>query len=128
MSGNRSPGHARNPAHRVDTRPAGVRVRIVFNGEVVADTRDAVRLDESGYPPVYYVPRNDVRMEKVSRTDHGSYCPYKGQASYFSLQVGDRTAENAAWSYEQPYDEVADIRERLAFYRRKVDRIEVEEA
>jgi uncharacterized protein (DUF427 family) len=128
MSGNRSPGHARNPAHRVDARPAGVRVRIVFNGEIVADTRDAVRLDESGYPPVYYVPRNDVRMEKLARTDHGSYCPYKGQASYFSLQVGDRTAENAAWSYEQPYDEVADIRERLAFYPRKVDRIEVEEA
>jgi uncharacterized protein (DUF427 family) len=128
MSGNRSPGHARNPAHRVETRSAGVRVRIVFNGQIVADTRDAVRLDESGYPPVYYVPRKDVRMDKLARTDHGSYCPYKGQASYFSLRVGDRTAENAAWSYEQPYDEVADIRERLAFYPRKVDMIEVGEA
>lgn len=121
---NSGPGYATNPGHRVDTRPAGVRVRVTFNGEVIADSRAAVRLDESGCKPVYYIPRADVKMERLERTRHGSFCPYKGQASYFSLVSESQVAENAVWSYEQPYDEVESIREKLAFYPRRVDRIE----
>jgi uncharacterized protein (DUF427 family) len=122
--GNSGPGYAKNPGHRVQIRAAGLRVRVIFAGEVVADTTDAVRLEETGYGPVYYLPREDVNPRHIEKTRHGSYCPYKGQASYFSLVAGGRRSENAAWSYEQPYDEVEAIRARLAFYPDRVDRIE----
>jgi uncharacterized protein (DUF427 family) len=108
------------PAPHITTRPAGVRVRVTVGGEVIADSRDAVALKEGDYPLVYYFPRKDVRMERLERTDHGSYCPYKGQASYFSVKGGP---ENAIWSYEEPYDEMLAIKERLAFYPNKVDSI-----
>ena len=124
MSANSGPGYAKHPDHRVDTSPARVHVRVTFNGEVIADTRDAVKLEESGYSPVFYIPREDVKMERLSRSDNRTYCPFKGNASYYSLTSGERTERNAVWSYEQPYDEVGVIRERLAFYPGKVDRIE----
>jgi len=120
MSTNSGPGYKKNPDHRVATRPACVRVQVVFRGEVMADTRDAVRLDEADHPTVYYLPRKDVKMNRLVRTHHQSHCPVKGQASYYSIKDGP---ENAVWSYEQPYDEVAVIRERLAFYPNKVDSI-----
>jgi uncharacterized protein (DUF427 family) len=105
--------------------PAGVRVRVTFKGEVIADTRDAIRMEETMQgstpaPVVYYIPRKDVKMERLARTSHRTYCPFKGHASYFSLAGG---AENAVWSYEQPYDEVSAIRDALAFYPDKVDSI-----
>jgi uncharacterized protein (DUF427 family) len=115
------PGFAEHPEHRVAVRPAGVRVRILARGELIADTRDAFLLEETGYRPVYYVPRKDVRMERLARSQHRTHCPFKGEASYFSLDGG---AENAAWSYEVPYDEVSVIRGLLAFYPHKVDAIE----
>lgn len=124
MSANSGPGYGKHPDHRVDTGPARARVRITFNGEVIADTRDAIKLEESGYPPVFYVPRADVKMQFLERTDRRTHCPFKGDASYYSLSSGGRTEPNAAWSYEQPYDEVSVIRERLAFYPGKVDLIE----
>jgi uncharacterized protein (DUF427 family) len=106
--------------NRITTRPAGVRVQVKFNGEVIADSRDAVVLEEGSYPPVFYFPRRDVKMERLRRTDHETYCPFKGHASYYSLAGGP---ENAVWSYEQPYDGMAAIRELLAFYPDKVDSI-----
>lgn len=99
--------------HRIETKPAGVRVRVRFKGEVIADSRDAIRLDEGKYPPVYYLPRKDVKMERLARSEHRTHCPFKGDASYFSFKGGP---ENAVWSYEQPHAEVASIRELLAFY------------
>jgi uncharacterized protein (DUF427 family) len=124
MSANSGPGYSKHPDHRIDTSPASARVRITFNGEVIADTRDAIKLEESGYAPVFYVPRQDVKMEYLTRTGHRTHCPFKGDASYYTLSSGERTEQNAVWSYEQPYDEVSVIRERLAFYPNKVDRIE----
>lgn len=121
MSANPAPGFEKHPEHRITVQPAGIRVRVKLNGEWIADTREALRLEEGKYPPVYYVPRKDVKMERLSRTSHSTYCPFKGHASYFSVQGGP---ENAAWSYEQPYDEMAPIREYLAFYPSKVDSIE----
>jgi len=103
--------------------PAGVRVRITFNGEVIADSQDALRLEEGKYAPVYYVPRKDVKMERLIRTSHTSHCPYKGDATYYSISNG-QTARNAVWSYEQPIEAVAAIREHLAFYPDKVDAID----
>jgi len=99
--------------------PAAARVRVTFKDELIADTGDALVLEENGYPPVYYVPRKDVKMERLIRTSHTTYCPHKGHATYYSLCNG-QTARNAAWSYEQPKDEVAAIRELLAFYPDKV--------
>jgi uncharacterized protein (DUF427 family) len=124
MEAKRCTGYATNPGHRVDTRPAGLRVRVTVGGETIADTRDAVCLEESGYPPVYYLPRKDIDMARLQRTEHASDCPYKGRASYFSVTTANRFSENAAWSYEQACDEVGTIREMLAFYPNRVDRIE----
>jgi uncharacterized protein (DUF427 family) len=120
MSANRAPGWKQYPQHRITTRPAGVRVQVKVRDELIADTRDAVRLDEDGYPAVYYVPRRDVKMERLKRSEHRSTCPFKGEASYYSIADGP---ENAVWSYEQPYDEMAVIKELLAFYPDKVDSI-----
>jgi uncharacterized protein (DUF427 family) len=108
------------PAPHITTKPAGVRVRVTVKGEAIADTREAIALKEGDYPVVYYIPRKDVKMEKLSRTDLGTYCPFKGQASYFSVRGGP---ENAIWTYEDPYDEMLAIKDLLAFYPNKVDSI-----
>jgi uncharacterized protein (DUF427 family) len=123
---NPAPGFKKYPGHRVGTRPASSHVRVIYKGEVLADTRDAVELHESYgegektvAPVVYYIPRRDVKMERLARTSHETYCPFKGQASYYSLANGP---ENAVWSYERPYDEMLAIKELLAFYP---DRFEI---
>ena len=120
MTANSGPGYRKHAEHRIEAKPAGVRVRVTFNGEVIADTREAVEMTEGDYPLVYYVPRKDVKMDRLIRSGHRTYCPFKGQASYFSLVDGP---ENAVWSYEQPYDEMLAIKEQLAFYPDKVDSI-----
>jgi len=121
---NSGPGYKKNPEHRIETKRAGVRVQVIFNGEVIADSEDAIKMEENGYAPVFYLPRKDVKMERLSRTTHRTHCPFKGDASYFTLSNG-RTSENAVWSYEQPFDEVSLIKERLAFYPDRVDSITV---
>jgi uncharacterized protein (DUF427 family) len=125
MAGNSGPGFKKYPKHRVATRPAGVRVQVKLKGELIADTRDAVALEETpeGHvvsPVVYYIPRKDVRMDRLTRTSHTTHCPFKGDASYFSIKDGP---ENAVWSYERPYDEMATIGGLLAFYPDKVETI-----
>lgn len=114
------PGYKKHPEHRLAAKPAGARAQVRFNGEVIADSTEAIRLEEGDYPPVYYFPRKDVRMERLSRTSHQTYCPFKGTASYFSLEGG---AENAVWTYETPYDEMLAIKELVAFYPDKVESI-----
>ena len=120
---NPGPGYAKNPEHAVDVTPFKGRVVIEANGEVLADTQHALRLKEADYPAVFYVPRSDARMDHLVATEHHTSCPFKGEASYFSIQGG---AENAVWSYELPYDEVLSIREYLAFYPSRVGSIKVE--
>ena len=122
MSANSAPGFRTHPNHRIETKPADARVQVTFDGEVVADSDDVVILTEGRYDPVYYFPRRDVRMERLNRTNHRTHCPFKGDASYFTL-TGGRTEENAVWSYEDPYDEMQVLKERLAFYPDKVDSI-----
>ncbi len=100
---------AKNPDYGIAFEPSSRRVRVVFNAETVADTTRAMLMREAGHTPVYYFPREDVRLDLIERTDHRTHCPYKGEASYFSLRVGDKVAENAAWSYEHPYPEMAAI-------------------
>jgi uncharacterized protein (DUF427 family) len=106
----------------VERNPARVVVKIA--GRVVADTRAALSLREAGYPAVQYIPREDVDMTLLERTAHTSYCPYKGDCSYFSIPLGGGRSTNAAWSYEAPYPAVEPIKEHLAFYPSRVDAIE----
>jgi uncharacterized protein (DUF427 family) len=122
MSTNSAPGFKTHPTHRIETKAAEQHVRVIFRGEAIADTRDAVELKEGSYPAVYYIPRKDVKMDRLARTSHSTHCPFKGDASYFSLKDGP---ENAVWSYEQPFDEMTVIKDHLAFYPNKVDAIEV---
>jgi uncharacterized protein (DUF427 family) len=125
---NPAPGYKKYPGHRIAIGPAGARVRVTFRGEVIADTNDAIQMEEAmegstAAPVVYYIPRKDVKMEQLARTAHQTYCPFKGHASYYTLSSGGRTVENAVWSYETPYDEMSTIKELLAFYPDNVDSI-----
>jgi uncharacterized protein (DUF427 family) len=122
---NPAPGYRKYPGHRIATRPAGVRVRVTLRGELIADTSEAIALEEAMgekkstvAPVVYYIPRKDVKMARLERTSHRTHCPFKGDASYFSLRDGP---QNAVWSYEQPYDEMLAIKELVAFYPDKVE-------
>jgi uncharacterized protein (DUF427 family) len=100
------------------------RVRVVFDGRVIADTTRALTLREGTYPPVQYIPREDATMTLLQRTDHKTYCPHKGDCSYYSIRGEGRSAENAVWTYEDPYERVSAIKGHLAFYPDRVDRIE----
>ncbi len=112
---------ARDPNHMVEVEPSPRWVRVMFNGQTIADSKRAKLLRETNHRPIYYFPREDVRLDLLAPTDHHSHCPYKGDASYWSIQVGDRTAENAVWSYTHPYPEREDIRDYMAFYWNRVD-------
>lgn len=112
------------PDHPITIARNPRRVRVRFAGKVIADTTQALTLQEADYPPVQYVPRGDADMAALQATAHHTRCPYKGEASYFSISAGGRTAENAVWSYEQPYPAVAEIKDHLAFYPDRVDAIE----
>ena len=112
------------PDHPITVMPSEKRVRVTFAGKIIADTVHALTLKEATYPPMQYIPREDVDMGALVRTDHHTHCPYKGDASYFSIQTGGHDAENAAWSYEQPYPAVVQIAGYLCFYANKVDKIE----
>lgn len=111
------------PDHPITVSKNPKRVVVTANGTVVADTRDALTLREANYPPVHYIPRADTTIAAFERTDHSTYCPYKGDAAYFSIPGIDR-GENAIWTYETPYEAVADIRNHLAYYP---DRVVIEE-
>ena len=113
-----------NSEHPITIEPNRSRVRITVAGWVVADTARALTLRESDYPPVQYVPRDDVDMSLLERSDNQSYCPYKGDAAYYSIAVGGGRGKNAVWTYEAPYAAVAEIKDHLAFFPDRVDSIE----
>lgn len=113
--------------HPIAVTPTKGRVQVKFGGQVIADSTSALTLQESTYPPVQYIPREDAQMAFFESTAHKTHCPYKGDASYFSLKAGDKRAENAVWSYVDPYPLVASIAGHLAFYPDRVDSIEIGE-
>jgi uncharacterized protein (DUF427 family) len=114
------------PDHPITIERNPKRVVVTVAGHVVADTQDALTLRESTYPPVYYLPRKDVDMSLLERTDHSTYCPYKGDCAYYSIPVGGDRSVNAVWTYEAPYAAVTEIKGRLAFYPDRVDSIVTE--
>jgi|SRR5215204_3854546 len=96
------------------------RVRVEFNCETVADSRRVKLMHEKGHLPLYYFPEEDVRRDLLEPTDHTSYCPFKGEASYWSMRAGEKVAENAVWGYSEPIDSAPPISGYLAFYWRKM--------
>lgn len=120
---NPAPGFKKYPDHKIRTRPAPVRVQVRYEGALIADSTNAIEIHEPHVgkvvaPVVYYLPRSDVRMERLTRSSHETQCPFKGTASYYSVKNGP---ENAVWSYEQPYDELLAIKELVAFYPDKLE-------
>ena len=111
------------PDHPISIQRNPARVVVSVAGRVVADTRDALTLREADYPPVQYIPSEGVDFSQLERTDHATYCPYKGDCSYFSIPAGGEKSVNAVWTYEDPYPAVAQIKGHVAFYPDRVDEI-----
>ena len=105
----------------IERNPARMVVSVA--GHVIADTRNALTLREADYPAVQYIPREDVDLTQLERTDHATYCPYKGDCNYHSIPAGEEKSVNAVWTYEDPFPAVAEIREHVAFYPDRVDEI-----
>jgi uncharacterized protein (DUF427 family) len=112
------------PDHPITIERNPARITVSVGGRVVADTRNALTLREASYPPVQYIPRKDVDMSLLERTQHTTYCPYKGDASYYSIPSGGAKSVNAIWTYEAAFPAVAEINEHVAFYPDRVDKIE----
>ena len=113
------------PDHPITIEPNPARIVVSVAGRTIADTREALSLREATYPTVLYVPRKDVDMTLLERTDHATYCPYKGDCSYFSVPVGGERSVNAVWTYEAPYPSVGEIKGHVAFYPDRVEKIEI---
>jgi uncharacterized protein (DUF427 family) len=121
----KSPGHRKWPDHQVRQQHVEQRMQVRVGSEVVAESNDIVRVEEDGNPTRFYFPREDVNMDKLSNSDSESECPFKGHARYFHLDAGGKHLEDAVWSYDEPYEEHADLQQRLAFYDDKIPDIEV---
>jgi uncharacterized protein (DUF427 family) len=112
------------PDHPITIEANPARITVSIGGRVIADTREALTLREASYPAVQYIPRKDVDMSLLQRTDHATYCPYKGECSYYSIALGGERSVNAVWTYEDTYPSVAQIKDHLAFYTDRVDAFE----
>ena len=112
------------PNHPISIEPNPARVTVSVAGRTIADTRGALTLREASYAPVQYIPKQDVDMTLLERTAHQTYCPYKGDCSYYSIPLGGQRSVNAVWTYEAPYSAVVAIKDHVAFYPDRVDAIE----
>ena len=111
------------PDHPISIEANPSRVTVRVGGRLIADTREALTLREASYPPVQYIPRRDVDMSALTRSTHTTYCPYKGEASYYDIPAGGTRSINAIWTYETPFEATAQIKEYVAFYPDRVDEI-----
>jgi uncharacterized protein (DUF427 family) len=111
------------PNHPISIEANPSRIVVTVAGRVIADTRDALTLREADYPAVQYIPRRDVDMDALTRSEHTTYCPYKGDASYYNIPAGGDRSLNAIWTYETPFEAMAQIKDHLAFYPDRVDEI-----
>ena len=120
-SDNSAPGFAKHPGYRLELLPCAKRVRVKFGGETIVDSTNAALMLEGNSVPVYYFPWQDFNAAFAEKTAHRSHCPFKGDASYWSLKAGGKTAENAVWRYETPYDEAQQFAGHIAFYWQVMD-------
>jgi len=114
------------PDHPITVTPNSARIVVTVAGKVVADTRRALTLQESTYPAVQYIPMDDVERSLLERTDTATYCPFKGDASYYSIPIGGERSVDAIWVYEEPHQAVAEIKNHVAFYPDRVDAIDIQ--
>jgi uncharacterized protein (DUF427 family) len=118
------PRRVPGPDHPISIEPSPARVVVRVAGTIIVNTRNALILREASYPPVLYLPRSDADLSLLQRTDHATYCPYKGDCSYYSIPLGGAKSVNAVWTYEEPYAAVEAIKGYLAFYRDRIDSME----
>ena len=127
MSGqNPGPGYRDYPDHKVAVKPLEGEVKVVALGQPIATSSNTLLVEEGRYAPVIYVPRSDVRFEFLRENDLTTYCPFKGDARYWNIQVGDDHIGGAVWGYDTPYDEVAELADYVAFYKDRIDEITVD--
>jgi uncharacterized protein (DUF427 family) len=112
------------PDHPITLEPNPARITVTVAGRIIADTREALTLREAAYPAVQYIPLKDVDVSLLERTDHATYCPYKGDCGYYSIPLGGARSINAVWTYTAPYAAVAAIKDYVAFYPDRVDALE----
>jgi uncharacterized protein (DUF427 family) len=122
------PRRVPGPDHPISIEPNPAHVVVRVAGKVIVNTRSALILREASYPPVLYLPRSDADLSLLQRTDHATYCPYKGDCSYYSIPLGGAKSINAVWTYEEPYAAVEAIKGYLAFYRDRIDSMEITES
>jgi uncharacterized protein (DUF427 family) len=115
-----APGFAKHPGYKIKLTPVERRMRVWLGCAAIADSSHVLAMREGDYSPVYYFPRADVTMNLLTATDRGTHCPFTGEASYWTIEAGDRREESVAWSYESPYDEMARIKGHIAFYDNRV--------
>lgn len=118
---NSGPGYARVPDYQIDIAPADKHIRLEVNGQTIVDSKNALLMREQNHKPVHYFPQSDVDMSLFQSTDHSTHCPFKGDASYWTLTVDNRVLEDVMWGYLTPCDEVIDIAQHVAFYRDRID-------
>ncbi len=121
----KSPGHQKWPDHKIQEKPIAQRVQVEIGGEVVANSNDVIQLDEDQHPTRYYFPRSDIKMSTLERSDTTTECPFKGTAHYYSLNLSNKRFEDAAWTYEDPYEEHRGLKDRVAFYDDKIQDIHI---
>lgn len=122
----KSPGHQKFPDHKVLESHPKEKFQVKIGDNVIAESADIIKVKEDGFPDRYYFPRSAVKADLLNRTATTSKCPFKGEAHYFSLKLGDKSFNDAVWTYEEPYDEHRDLKDRLAFYDDKIPEIKVE--
>ena len=120
IAANPSPGFQRNPSHTITAEPFDGVVTVAFSDAILASTDKALVLREANYPPVFYIPFEDIYFELLKRSDTSTHCPYKGNASYWNASAAGEAVNDVVWAYERPFDEMTEIKDHGAFYPNKV--------
>ncbi len=126
MGTNPAPGFQKYPNHKIELGDGSAFVRISHGGQVIAESRNAILLHEGSYPPRHYIPEADIKMAALSPTAHVTHCPFKGDAAYWTLTLGDTVLENVAWAYPDPFDEMMRLKGHIAFDTDRLDQIETD--
>jgi len=121
----KSPGHRKWPDHTVEEKRFDGEMRVQANGETIADSRDVIELVEDGHPDRYYFPRSDVEMDKLESTERETECPFKGTGRYFNVKTREARLDDAAWSYDDTYEEHRDLQDRIAFHAQEIEGLEI---